>query len=400
MRILAVAELGANWGHLLRLLPVIRALRGRGHVVRLATAKVDAARRLLAGEPVEIVQCPGALVNAPVAARGGLDAYARILDLCVFGSDAALALTLQQWDECLAAWPPDAVLTDFAPGALLAARLHRLPLVQLATGWEAPPPGPLLPIIRPWRQVDLRAVEALEASLCGRLNRWCEKSGVAPLRRLSDLYATGTQLLAVLAETDHFAPRAEANYIGPVFAADFGERVDWPVAKGGAARKVLAYLAPDRRNPAILHALNASGAQVVAVLPGTSEAGLGHLPNVRVQRAPLQLAPLLRDADLVLGNAGHGMSAASLLAGIPLMVLPLNVEQALITRQLVATGAVVSLLDGVQSRGWQARIREAMASDGLRAAARTIAARHEGMSQARTVSTVIHAVEQAGADAR
>lgn len=64
MRILAVAELGANWGHLLRLLPVIRALRARGHVVRLAAANVAAARGLLSDEPVEIVQCPGALVNA------------------------------------------------------------------------------------------------------------------------------------------------------------------------------------------------------------------------------------------------------------------------------------------------------------------------------------------------
>ncbi|MGJ7574290.1 glycosyltransferase [Variovorax sp. RB2P76] len=397
MRILAVAELGANWGHLLRLLPVIRALRARGHVVRLAAANVAAARSLLSDEPVEIVQCPGALVNVRVPAKGGLDAYAGILDQCVFGSDAALALTLQQWDECLAAWPPDAVLTDFAPGALLVARLHRLPLVQLATGWEAPPPGALLPIIRPWRQVNLRAVEMLEATLLARLNSWCAKFAVEPLHRLSDLYATGTQLLAVLAETDHFAPRAEANYIGPIFAADFGERVDWPAARGRVGSKVLVYLAPDRRNPVILHALGASGAQVVAVLPGTAEIGLGLMPNVRVQRGPLQLAPLLRDADLVIGNAGHGMSAASLLAGIPMMVLPLNVEQAIITGKLVATGAVVSLLDGMHSRGWQARIREAMASDVLRAAARTIAAKYEGVSQSRTVSTVVHAVEQAGA---
>lgn len=397
MRILAVAELGANWGHLLRLLPVIRALRARGHTVRLAVANVEAAKSLLSEEVVEIVQCPGALVNARVPARGGLDAYAGILDQCVFGSDAALALTLQQWDDCLAAWPPDVVLTDFAPGALLVARLHRLPLVQLATGWEAPPPGALLPIIRPWRQVNLRAVEMLEATLLARLNSWCGKFAVEPLRRLSDLYATGTQLLAVLAETDHFAPRAEANYIGPIFAADFGERVDWPATKDRPGPKVLVYLAPDRRNQAILHALSASGARVVAVLPGKAEIGLGPMPNVRVQRGPLQLAPLLRDADLFIGNAGHGMSAASLLAGIPMMVLPLNVEQAIITGQLVATGAVISLLDGMHSRDWQARIREAMVSDALRATARTIAAKYEGVSHSRTVSTVIHAVEHAGA---
>lgn len=396
MRILAVAELGANWGHLLRLLPVIRALRARGHVVRLAAADVTTARSLLSEEPVEIVQCPGALVNARVPANGGLDAYAGILDQCVFGTDAALALTLQQWDECLAAWPPDVVLTDFAPGALLVARLHRLPLVQLATGWEAPPPGAILPIIRPWRQVNLRAVEVLEATLVERLNSWCKKYCAEPLRRLSDLYATGTQLLAVLAETDHFAPRAEANYIGPIFAADFGERVDWPAAKARPRPKVLVYLAPDRRNPAILHALSASGARVVAVLPGKAEIGLGPLPNVRVQRGPLQLAPLLRDADLVIGNAGHGMSAASLLAGIPMMVLPRNVEQALITGKLVATGAVVSLLHGMHHRDWQEQIREAMESNALRAAAQAVAVKYEDVSQPRTVSTVIHAVEQKG----
>jgi hypothetical protein len=58
LKVLVVWELGANLGHLLRLLPVIKALKVRGHEVALAVPDPAQARLLLQMPDVECTACP------------------------------------------------------------------------------------------------------------------------------------------------------------------------------------------------------------------------------------------------------------------------------------------------------------------------------------------------------
>lgn len=402
LRVLAVVELGSNWGHLLRLLPLVRALRARGHEVVLVAPEVEQARKLFLGEAIDIVPSPGASFKAPLGPLAHINHYVQLLDRCVFRDDTTLEVTLRQWTDLLAAWQPDVALTDFAPGALFAAHLHRLPLVQVAIGWEAPPAGLPLPTVRPWEPLDLAAMQRLEAHLLERLNRRCHAFGVPPLSHLSNLYAVGTQLLATWPEADHFAPRAPtARYIGPIYSADHGRPAAWPETRGpGQVPRVLVYLSPDPRNSQVIEALRRAPVQVIAVLPGIGKPAMSRWATARFQiwDEPLQLQPLVETAHLVISNAGHGLVAASLLAGVPMLVLPRTAEQALITRRLTATGAVHSMWEGGGPHRCAQLVQAMLGDNRARLAAQAVAGKYAGSTQLRTVLSVVAAVERAAGD--
>ncbi len=69
--------------------------------------------------------------------------------------------------------------------------------------------------------------------------------------------------------------------------------------------------------------------------------------NVRFSSDPVQLKGIENRADLVICHAGHGTVAASLLMGIPLLLLPTQLEQLLLANKLSALklSAVIDMRD-------------------------------------------------------
>jgi UDP:flavonoid glycosyltransferase YjiC (YdhE family) len=403
-RVLAVIELGRNWGHLLALRPVLRALKERGHVLHLATRDVEAARSLLAGDGIEIHACPEA---GPAPNERGsrgpseLRHYVQLLDHVAFGDERELGQAQDRWAGLIERTRAEVLLANFAPGALLAARLHRLPVVQLATGWESPDPTAPLPDVqvRPRRDPGRETFSALEARLLERLNRRCVAAGVAPLETLAALYAEGVQLLATWPELDHFGPRRDARYLGPIYSLDHGARVAWPQGGAAAGPRVLLYLAADARNAVIVRALASIGADVVAILPGTPANEIARLrgPRARVVEGPAQLGPVLSGARLVITNGGHGVAAATLAAGVALAVLPHTGEQALTLRRLAERGLARPMIERGGVEDHARRLAAMLAEDRPSHAQRAVASKYAGASQFRSVLGVVDAVERVGA---
>lgn len=401
LRVLAVLELGGNWGHLLRLRPVIDELRSRGHVALLATSDVAAARRMFGDDAIEIVEWPTLLSRQPLRPGARIFHYAQMLVRCAFGDSAALRLSVQRWDSVLRRLRPDVMLLDFAPAALFAGYLARLPIVQAVMGWEAPRAGEPLPAIRSWSDFDVAPFERLEAELLANLNRECALARVAPLACVSDLYRVGTQLLATWPEIDHFGPRDEARYIGPIYTEDLGEQVAWAGtdATGAARPRVLVYLARDTRNEAIVAALAALGAEVIAVLPDVppDEADRLRGEHVRVFERPIRIADVVTGARLAITNGGHGVMGACLRAGVPMLLMPRFAEQALLAQRVAQGGLAQSLLpteaEGVPDLALLAR---ALADPQAVARVSAVAARHGGTTPRDSLLAVVAAIERAG----
>lgn len=398
VRVLAVVELGNNWGHLLRVLPVIDSLLAEGHEVLFAVPDVGKARLALQRSDIALVKCPGALVAAQVGAFE-YEFYAQILERCVFGDDQLLARSIAQWDELLSTWRPDVMLTDFAPGALFAARLHQLPVVQIPVGWEAPPLESALPVIRPWKKVDPAVISRYEDRLRMRLNLWCDLRGANMLEELSDLYAIGTQLLTTFPEIDCFGPRcAEVNYVGPIITVDRGIPLDWAsdARSSGAPFRVLVYLKPSPALvPVLMYLRTVMRAEIIAILQELPPIVVGHLRSVgiRVVDAAVQLQRLLADAHLVVSNAGHGVAAAALLAGVPLLTIPLTIDQFLLASKLGSTGAAVVMPDGEASlRLSDGTVAQLLREGTYCKAAKEFAQRYAGRSQHRTINAIVQAL--------
>lgn len=395
LRVLAAIDLGGNWGHLLRMRPLLDAMLVRGHACALATPEPAAAARMFDGKAVDIVACPSLNRTHPVPKGLRFQSYVQILEHCAFGADGVLESSLRQWAALLRRVRPDVMLTDFSPMALLMAHLCGIPVVQVPIGWEAPPAGERLPMIPPWQGEDPAPFVETEMRLLARLNRQCAVHRAAPFERVSDLYAVGAQLLCTWAETDHFAQRPCARYIGPIFTSDLGEDVGWAAVPPSRAR-VFAYLAPDWRNLAILEALCRLDVDVVAVLPGVSADASAQLraSGARIFDSAVRIDRAVRHARLVISNGGHGLIGASLGAGVPMLMLPRSAEQAMIVDQLVAQGLARKF--GPPDR-FGADIDRALSdAEGL-AAARAFAERHAGTPLDAALIAVVDEVERMAA---
>lgn len=392
LRVLAATELGGNWGHLLRIRPLLETLRRRGHDCALATSEPAAAARMFAGEQVEIFACPSLNRTHPVPAGLRFKHYVQILEHCAFGSDGVLESNLRQWAALIRRVRPDVMLAEFSPMALLVAHLCRIPVVQVPIGWEAPPAGEVLPMIPPWQGEDPTPYVDQEARLLARLNRQCVAHRVPPFDRVSDLYAIGTQMLCTWPETDHFAPRRHARYIGPIFSADRGCDTGW-AAMPGTRTRVFAYLAADRRNVELLDALCQADVDAVAVLPGISADAAQRLRalGVRVFDSAVRLDSAIDHARLVISNGGHGLVGASLRAGVPMLMLPRSAEQAMLVDRLVGFGLAHKF--GAPDQ-FGVDIEHALADGNCQAAARAMADRYAGFTVGSTLIAVADEVER------
>src|SRR5690242_5607737 len=144
-RVLCAWELGSGLGHVGRLVPIARELRELGHEVVMVlrdSAYIDLVR----SEGFETLAAP--LLHALRETNPlPLNASDILLNL---GYDDARALhgALRAWRSTLALVAPDVVVADYAPMALVAGGLERIPRVTIGSGFALPPAGDPIPALR------------------------------------------------------------------------------------------------------------------------------------------------------------------------------------------------------------------------------------------------------------
>ncbi len=395
-RILIAWELGAHLGHVLRILGVARALRARGADLLIAVRDLRAAAATLGRDGFACVQAP--VAPAPAGAAGTPPepaGYAGILAACGFGDTATLRSMVQGWDGLIDVYRPHALLADHAPTALMAARLRQLPAAQIALGFELPPATTPLPVLRPWIRHDAGELLALEDSLLATINTLCDERGGTRLDHLAQLYASAAPMLATLPELDHFAGRAGGDYVGPLYSLDEGEAAEWPAADASGP-KTFVYLRPGAAARHVLEALSrrATG-QTIAAIPGLDDATAAQYRSARMAvhtRAVRTRVAL--SAHLLVSNGGHGLTAAALLAGVPLLALPGNVEQWMLAQRVRQLDAGAALNPDQVGQHAGSAIDALLSGVNYFAAAKAFAARHAGMDQAGTTRRIVDAVEQ------
>src|SRR5207244_10789421 len=79
--------------------------------------------------------------------------------------------------------------------------------------------------------------------------------------------------------------------------------------------------------------------------------------------------------DLCVSHAGPGLAARALIAGVPLALLPMQLEQHLVGTRLVSAGVAVMIARDELGTDFASWLRAAAANDKLRETARAHAAR-------------------------
>jgi len=333
-RVLCAWEYGGDLGHVQRLTALAVALRDAGHESALALSNLQHA-----GATARGFRCYAAPLTAGVD-RPDLQpaSLARVLLDLGFHDAVGIEAPIRAWLSLFELEKPDVIVADYAPVALLAARVAGLPAVTIGSGFSSPPGVHPLPALRPWAAIPEGKLVEDDAALVASANKALTALGAQPLAQSSHLFSARDDILCTFEELDPFGPRQDVEYLGPLDDSMPGDEVTW---SGDRRARIFAYLKPHYPGfVPILSALEAAAGQAIVVAPGliATQAQALSKPNVLVLPRAVTLAPLLADCDLCLGHAGLGLTSKALVAGVPTAMLPIQLEQFLIARRVEDLG--------------------------------------------------------------
>ena len=331
-----------GWGHVQPVLAIARQLQDRGHPVLLATGRryVAAAERLGVAAVAAGIDWDLSRPQEAFAHLGGLDALERTLALRDIFLGPAVAPMLNDLEAISRTFRPDVVVSEMwelagavvaeARGAAsttlsvvtvalppafateesvapyLAARaLAGLPEIDFRE-WAARqrtlfgvPPSWFIPGLEPGPNVTVIRPPVLTEAGGGSLPRWLERSGTRPL------------VLATLGTVFWDNPKVLARII----EAAEGEDYDLLVALGHEVEPAAVGSVP---------------------------------PNVRVE-SYVPFAKVLPRCSAVITHGGFGTVGATLMAGLPMVVLPLGADQFVTATQVerLGIGVVVTGADPI-----------------------------------------------------
>lgn len=366
-------ELGGDLGHVARMKPLAEALRLRGHRVSFIVRDTLSAEKLLDPAHYRWYQAPYQNERIPDPALPTLNMSA-VMHNCGFNSARALSGRVQAWRNLYALLEADLLVFDHSPTAMLAARGLGIPRVVLGTGFGIPPATQPLP---PFEADKTQGIAEREARVLERANEALRSVGAEPIARIADLYQAEASVFFTFKELDHYGAREGADYWGPT-RQDGGVTPAWPAPSG---RRVFAYLKPFQTLSSLLETFKTAGHPTLVYLSKGAEDTRRHYagtPSLAFSDKPVDLKRAVADADLVVCHSGHGTISAALLGGKPLLLLPLNMEQRMLSVRVAASGAGLAA-PALAPEGMREKFQRLLAEPAFTAAARSFAERYRDL---------------------
>jgi UDP:flavonoid glycosyltransferase YjiC (YdhE family) len=341
-RILFAWEMGANYGHVSAFAPVAKELLDRGHEVIAVLQGIHDARHFL--DPrVGVLQAP-VVRKPPPKERPVQVTFADLIKPVGYDDPAELIPLIKSWRCTLELLRPDLVLYDAAPTAQLASRGLRFAKVTLGSSFAVPPRTVPLPLLFKNLNVTFPEHEKREGEVVKVVNAALAELGLGHVEALRDILEADVDLIRGYPELDHYGTRSEGEWIGAGYSLDSGVEIEWPPGDGP---KIFMYLRPPVRAEVLLKQLAPLGYRMIAVMPKLVGQGyVGQLPtNIRLSKNPARLRSMVASADLAVCHSAVGTGAAFLLAGVPILAIPTQMEQAMIAARVQEQGFGLSVRD-------------------------------------------------------
>lgn len=387
-RIVFAAEMGGGWGHLLPLRAITRELIHKGAKTIILAREVEKARSVFAELGVDVIPIPAWTVRK----TGFSLNYAQ----CVWGNGywdiKRFQAQFAWWVDQFRTLKPDFVLSDFSPTALLAARASGLPRGAIGTGFTLPPPVFPLPSLHPWLKLDPERLIAAETLLVTSIRK------ILPdIQTMADLFAGALRFLTVFPELDHCEDRPREMYWGPIQEQETRGEFHWPARKGP---RVFLYInSVNRCLASLLDHLRRLEFPVVGHVAGLPDPERRALESRTLKLCPslVDLERAAREADLAVTQGGLHTTATMLLAGVPLLVCPEQLEQTLLAYRLHQRGLCEWLSPWTDPGRVGERFDRLLSAAELTGNVATFAGKYAGYDPAATVRAVAQACLEAAA---
>lgn len=376
-------ELGGGWGHVAPFRRPIEQLLRRGHKVVFAARDVAPLPGLLRGLEVRWFQSPQSVASITPRINPART-YAELLHNVGWGDADELAALVSAWRNLFDAVRPDALVLDHAPTALLAARGTGLRTVLTGTGFVSPPGvDPLPRLLEETNDANRSEVEPrvlLHARQC------CEPAWA--LASLGQLYGQAdATLLLTYPDLDHFPGRQNGSYFGVWDYGGPAVEPDWPPGE----RRVFGYWKPFPGEEALAAGLSERGLSSLLVRAEPAPFPADKLARFVTQ--PVRIQSAARQAALAIVHGSFHTTAALLRQGVPMLLIPLTVEQWLLAQRIAALGAGL-LAPFDQPAELLSRLDAMLATDSFARAAQAAAARLGPIDDDQAVANYVDALER------
>lgn len=249
----------------------------------------------------------------------------------------------QAWSSLYQMWRPDLIVSDHSPTAVFAAQQYRsAKLVMSGGGFAVPPdqhPFQAFPIAPLHTRDALLAEE--NALLEQHINPLMQAIGGTGFNRLCDAFRADARWLCLFKEIDHYPHREAENYLGTGHSTA-GESPLWPAGQGS---KVFAYLKHHDDLEELLVLLRQLGLPTLIKgdrLPASIEQQFTG-PSVKFADKMQDMTQVAEQCDLGITNGSASATAHFLLAGKPVLMMPMHIEQLMGAKAIERTGCGIAV---------------------------------------------------------
>lgn len=391
-------ELGGGYGHLGPFRPIAERLIDAGHQVTIIAK--DIARAAVAFRGLDITLFPSPVKLSKAVPHDPAPAtFGHLLQNTGYRDPLELNAMVHVWRNLLSVTQPDCLILDHCPTGLLAARGMDIPQFTFGTGFFCPVNEFPLREMAPWRPMDIEQRTQTELQLVERINSVLASNKQPTIGRIGEIYASVTaNLLTTFRELDHYPYREHGEYLGAWSAANSeqdrsSQEIPWPEGNGP---KIYAYLKPHKALRELLLWLSGQGLPTLVVGDGLDVAALSKTlrPNVKLVSHHLNLRSVRETCDLAIMNGNHGTCCEFLLAGRPMLHIPLTFEQAIFSRRTVQLGVALDA-SPEQPRQIIQQLSALLRSDSHRREAQHFATQHASFRSEDAINFCYQLVSQA-----
>lgn len=336
-------EFGRGLGHVTPISVLAHRLIERGHEVHAVTKDAYASAQAFGDFSIPCYALPA--IFKPRKRIERARSMAETLFNIGFHSADILAVKLAAWGSLIETIRPDALVVNYAPGGILAAKKLSVPVLQFGTGFEIPPAELPIPGFPSTEKITEKRIRNSEKALVRKINNALEALGWTEINSLCEVFTADRDLLVTFPELDHYPDRRGGHYVGPLISTPVDAPPVWPKGGKGAPR-IFGYVKGGYPSlDILLECLASLDACILVFATGLSPERSGKYASESLcfSNSPVNLQRACRESDLVICHAGHGTVSTALLNGASLMLMP----QKGLGEQLWMTNIITRLRAGI-----------------------------------------------------
>jgi UDP:flavonoid glycosyltransferase YjiC (YdhE family) len=367
-------------------------LQARGHAVRFLLRDIEAGADLEGASLMPREHAPFWVGPQQYPHPGN---FGEILLNFGYGDAVSLKQLVDAWRERLAG--AGALIANVAPAAHIAAWTLGIPRFEISQGYHIPPPAMPTAPLRHWENAPRERFEAADRRVLDAINGVLGAFGQPPIQTIGGLFS-GHAMLLTYPELDVYPERGPADYYGITNTGEGSAVPEWPQ---GSGPRVFTYVYSYYTGlEGLFTALEAMGLPTLVLCRGIDPQIKRRYGahSIRFSEQPMSVSRLLPQCDLVACHGSHQMTAQALLAGKPVLLLPTQLEQFLITRRVVRAGAGLGVAQEAAQPDFAAALAE-LAKPAYAARAAEFATRYRGHDRGAALVTMVKRCEAALAQA-